>query len=127
MPQTMKAVIMPAHGGHDALKYDDIEKPLPGNGEVLIKVAFTGVNHVDLVNRKIAWNFQTGGNVRSSPALLDKMVIFGSDDSKIYALDPASGTKTWEFETDGPVNGSPIVVDGIVYVGSQNGTFYALE
>jgi NADPH:quinone reductase-like Zn-dependent oxidoreductase len=52
MPQLMKAVVMPAHGGREVLSYGELEKPLPGKGEVLVKVAFTGVNHVDLVNRR---------------------------------------------------------------------------
>lgn len=48
----MKAVILPEHGGQEVLKYvDDFEKPVPKRGEVLIKVATSGINNVDVVNR----------------------------------------------------------------------------
>ncbi len=32
------------------------------------------------------WKFETGGSVRSSPALAEGMVFFGSDDGHLYAL-----------------------------------------
>jgi NADPH2:quinone reductase len=49
----MKAVIISHHGERDALSLvDNFENPFPGKGEVLIKVAFSGINHVDLVNRR---------------------------------------------------------------------------
>lgn len=49
----MKAVVMPEHGGREALRYvADSPDPKPGKGEVLVKVAATGINNVDLVNRR---------------------------------------------------------------------------
>jgi NADPH:quinone reductase-like Zn-dependent oxidoreductase len=48
----MKAIILPKHGGTDVLDYiDDFEKPSPQKGEVLVKVAVSGINNVDSVNR----------------------------------------------------------------------------
>ena len=49
----MKAVVMPQHGGRETLQYiSDSPDPKPGKGEVLVKVAATGINNVDLVNRR---------------------------------------------------------------------------
>jgi outer membrane protein assembly factor BamB len=53
------------------------------------------------------------------------MVIFGSDDYFIYALDALKGTSLWRVKTLGPVKSSPAVSEGIVYVGS--GTDYAYD
>ena len=44
----MKAVVIHEHGGAEVLKYEDIETPSPGPGEVLIRTRAIGVNHVDI-------------------------------------------------------------------------------
>ncbi|MCK6446968.1 MAG: NADP-dependent oxidoreductase [Planctomycetes bacterium] len=44
---TMKAVRIHAFGGVEQLKHEDAEKPVPGAGEVLVRVQAAGVNPVD--------------------------------------------------------------------------------
>ncbi len=49
----MRAITIPEHGGREVLTYvTDFPTPVPGPGEVLVKVAATGLNHVDLVVRR---------------------------------------------------------------------------
>src|SRR5262245_16117723 len=55
----------------------------------------------------IAWTFQTGGPVRSSPVVADGSLFVGSHDGHLYALDPASGRLRWRTALDAPVIGSP--------------------
>lgn len=43
----MKAAVINEFGSPDVLKIIDIQKPVPEDGEVLIKVKFTGINPVD--------------------------------------------------------------------------------
>jgi len=43
----MKAVVIRAHGGIEKLLYEDVETPKPGPGQVLVKIAAAGVNHLD--------------------------------------------------------------------------------
>ncbi len=73
------------------------------------------------------WNFTTGGDVRSSPAIgPDGTIYFGSYDNKLYALNP-DGTEKWNFTTGGPVTSSPAVArDGTIYFGSTDNNLYAL-
>jgi NADPH:quinone reductase-like Zn-dependent oxidoreductase len=47
----MKAVVMHEYGAPDVLKYEDVPDPVPGAGEVLVRVAAAGINPVDLVLR----------------------------------------------------------------------------
>jgi NADPH:quinone reductase len=47
----MKAVYIEQTGGVEALKYGDRPKPEPGAGEVLVKVATSGVNFIDAYHR----------------------------------------------------------------------------
>ncbi|QEC48425.1 zinc-binding dehydrogenase [Baekduia soli] len=44
----MKAVRYHEYGTADVLRYEDVEKPVPGPGEVLIRVEACGVNHFDI-------------------------------------------------------------------------------
>ena len=43
----MKAVIVREHGGIEALLYEEVETPSPAVGEVLVKIAASGVKHLD--------------------------------------------------------------------------------
>jgi NADPH2:quinone reductase len=47
----MKAVFIEQTGGLDALRYGDFPVPKPGPGEVLVKVAYSGVNFIDTYHR----------------------------------------------------------------------------
>ena len=47
----MKAVMMHEYGGPDVLKYENVPDPVPGKGEVLIRVAAASINPVDLGQR----------------------------------------------------------------------------
>ena len=50
------------------------------------------------------WEFQTGGQVNSSPAIgSDGTVYVGSSDKKLYAVNGKTGVEKWEFETGGGV------------------------
>ncbi|MES0192733.1 alcohol dehydrogenase family protein [Mesorhizobium sp. LSJC264A00] len=55
IPKAMTGVLLVGHGGFDKLVYrDDIPVPVPGRGEVLIKVAAAGINNTD-INTRIGW------------------------------------------------------------------------
>ena len=47
----MKAIRVHALGGPEVMKYEDIDVPRPGPGEVQIKIAATGLNYLDVQYR----------------------------------------------------------------------------
>ena len=47
----MKAVVVHQYGGPEVLKYEDYPDPVPGPGEVLVRVAATSVNPLDYKRR----------------------------------------------------------------------------
>jgi NADPH:quinone reductase-like Zn-dependent oxidoreductase len=51
---TMKAVVTTGNGGYDKLVYCDVPVPVPGPGEVLIKVLAAGVNNTE-INTRLGW------------------------------------------------------------------------
>ena len=65
----MAAVLLTGHGGFEKLEYrEDIPLPVPGEDEVLIKVAAAGINNTD-INTRIAWySKQVTGQTGAHPA-----------------------------------------------------------
>ena len=47
----MKAVQVGAYGGSDELKLTDVAVPEPGDGEVVVKIAYAGINFIDVYMR----------------------------------------------------------------------------
>jgi len=80
-------------------------------------------------NGSLKWSYQTGGAVNSSPAIAtDGTIYIGSDDGKIYALNPQDGSPKWSSQTGRAVSSSPAIgVDGTVYIGSDDCKLYALN
>lgn len=52
IPQMMTAIGFDAPGGPDVLRAQQLPVPRPGPGQVLIKVAFAGVNRPDVIQRQ---------------------------------------------------------------------------
>ncbi len=73
------------------------------------------------------WKFQTDGPVRSSPTFAGGLVLVGSADGRLYALDEKTGKEVWRFQTQGAVDSSAAVAAGVVYVTSRDRNLYALE
>ncbi|WP_277543042.1 outer membrane protein assembly factor BamB family protein [Haloarcula laminariae] len=76
----------------------------------------------------LEWSFETDGQIRAAPAVVDGTVYFGSSDDRLYAVDTADGTEQWATNVGGNVETSPTVVDGTIYLGSgYSGPMYALD
>jgi NADPH:quinone reductase-like Zn-dependent oxidoreductase len=48
----VRAAIYHEHGGPEVLRYEDVADPSPGDGEVVVGVAVTGLNRLDLLQRQ---------------------------------------------------------------------------
>ena len=46
--ECMRLISLAGFGGTEVLRIDEAEKPEPGDGEVLIRVAAAGINRADL-------------------------------------------------------------------------------
>jgi putative PIG3 family NAD(P)H quinone oxidoreductase len=51
LPETMRAVAITAPGGPDVLRVTKVARPEPGYGQILINVAYAGVNRPDALQR----------------------------------------------------------------------------
>jgi outer membrane protein assembly factor BamB len=64
---------------------------------------------------------------KSSPAVWNGKVYFGSGDGNVYALDAQTGVLQWKFATKDVVHASPAVVNAVVYIGSWDSYLYAID
>jgi NADPH:quinone reductase len=55
----MKAITIEEFGGPENLKVQNVDKPEPGPGEILIRVAAAGINYADIARRKGAYLAKT--------------------------------------------------------------------
>jgi len=73
------------------------------------------------------WGYESGDYFESSPAVTEGLVIFGSRDGHVYALDQSSGQRRWTAETTGQLWSSPAIASGRVYIGSADGYVYCVS
>ncbi len=76
----------------------------------------------------VAWQFQAGAPIGSSPAVVGDRVFLLSSDGVVHALDLATGTAVWELGLGATTgSASPLVVAGLVVVGDSSGMVHALD
>lgn len=56
-----------------------------------------------------------------------ELLLYGSQNGGLIALDRASHTPKWRFQTGDAIYGAPVVAGGLVYVGSNDRRLYALD
>lgn len=49
---TMKAALIREHGGPEVLQLDEVERPWPGPGEILVRIGACALNHLDIFVRR---------------------------------------------------------------------------
>jgi NADPH:quinone reductase-like Zn-dependent oxidoreductase len=97
--RTVKAAIVNGYGGPEALVYQDVKQPLPGPGEILVRVAGAGVNPVDGKLRSgvlslfmpLQFPAQLGGDVSGTVEAVGEGVTgFAPGDRVIGMINPAA-------------------------------------
>ena len=91
----MKAVRINEYGGLEALSYEDVEKPEPGEGEARVKVEAVGVNFIDIYlrlglydrSRPFTLGHEGGGIVE---AVGPNVTEVKPGDRVVYAMVPGS-------------------------------------
>ena len=82
---------------------------------------------VNLRDGKPVWTFKTGAEIKSSPVLINDVVLIGSCDTHLYALDARSGKLRWKVATKGQVHATPAVQDGLAFVAGCDAVFRAIR
>ncbi|HIG97427.1 MAG TPA: PQQ-binding-like beta-propeller repeat protein [Candidatus Aenigmarchaeota archaeon] len=71
-------------------------------------------------------SINVGGSIFSSPSVSKDLIVFGCNDTFLYALDK-NGEKQWSFKTDGIIFSSPTCYENLFVVGSTDGFVYCID
>ena len=113
LPQTMQAIGFAAPGGPDVLIIEEVATPEPGPSDVLIKVAYAGVNRPDCIQRAGNYPAPPGASPILGLEVSGEVVAIGSDvpremlGSVVAALTPGGGyaeycTAPWQHSLPVP-------------------------
>jgi outer membrane protein assembly factor BamB len=84
---------------------------------------------IDWRKGAIVWTFQAERQAQpfySSAATTDDLLIVGSRDKRLHALERKSGKEVWSFATGSRVDASPVIAGKRVYAPSLDGHLYVL-
>ncbi len=94
------------------------------------EASFLGKNVIFAINTKsgeMVWSFEIDGDIFSSPCLAGNMIIIGSLNKSLLALD-TNGNLRWVFETQGEVwSSASFNGDDQIFAGSDDGFLYCLN
>jgi outer membrane protein assembly factor BamB len=85
---------------------------------------------IDWKKPAIAWTFEAARRQQpffASAAVTDDLVVVGSRDKMVHALNRKDGKEAWSFATQGKVDSSPVIAGKRVYAGSLDGHLYVLD
>ena len=97
LPETMRAAHFDAPGGPEVIRVVEVPVPQPGPGEVLVKVAFAGVNRPDVIQRQGFYPPPPGASPLLGLEVSGAVVAIGEDvdpsllGQRVCALTPGGG------------------------------------
>jgi len=77
LPESMMAIGFDAPGGPEVLRSEELPVPQPGPGEVLVKVAFAGVNRPDVAQRQGLYPPPAGASPIPGLEIAGTVVVLG--------------------------------------------------
>jgi outer membrane protein assembly factor BamB len=98
------------------------------NGQVYVGNYDNVFLRADIASSKVVWEYKdSDAPFFSSPAVGDKVVVFGGRDEKVHCLERDDGKVVWTFQTRGEVDSSPVICGDKVIVGSEDGRLYMIR
>ena len=76
---------------------------------------------------KVLWTRPLSGRSETSPMIVGKNVVVGSESGTVYSLDRDSGQIDWQVSTAGAVKGGLALDDGVLYGANYAGQVFALR
>ncbi len=76
---------------------------------------------------KIAWKYESGYTIASTPAVSDGRIIVGNSSGAVDCLSLNDGRRLWSFGAGATVYSTPEVAEGKVVFGSSDKNIYCLD
>jgi outer membrane protein assembly factor BamB len=71
--------------------------------------------------------FDAGSEIKSSPVIVDDVLVVASEFGKIYGLDIQSGSEEWDVDLEAKVGSALFGSDGFCHVNAQDGWLYTFN
>jgi outer membrane protein assembly factor BamB len=106
---------------------DSNSSPVAADGMVYVGSHYDGsIYAFNQATGSLKWNFPTGYPL-DSPAVVNNIVYFGSEDGHVYAVNAHTGLKLWSRHTGKIDDSSPAIANGLLYIGTDAGVLYSLN
>ena len=79
------------------------------------------------IAERLAWSVATGDEIRGGATIVNDLVLIGSYDTRLYALDIRTGASVWQFTSGRGICSTPLVWRDVAMVGSEDGAVYGLS
>jgi eukaryotic-like serine/threonine-protein kinase len=87
----------------------------------------TGITRETIpANPSLLWTFQAGTDIKSSPVISNSLIIIGSGNGTVYAID-MDGKLKWSFDTGNTIEAPALIHKNRVYIGNLSGRLYCLD
>lgn len=112
-------------------------QPLVKDGVMYVTASYSRLYALDIATGREIWNYEAKlpdailpccDVINRGAALIDNLVIFGTLDAKIVALDRATGKVVWkktiaDYKDGYSMTAAPLIVKGLVVTGVSGGEF----
>ena len=87
---------------------------------------------LDIRNGAFKGAYKTGGDIRSTPAIYDDKIVFGSNDGNLYILNKFTGEVKLSYNPGAylfntPISSSPVVYGQSIFFAGEDGYVYSLD
>ena len=110
------------------------QSPVVADGRVFAAAITGGVHALDLQTGKTVWTYEPAKvkkqpklRLSGGPGVGEGLVVIGTLDGQVIALDANDGTEKWRAKVPGEVMSAPAVGQGIVFVRSNDGRVTAFD
>jgi hypothetical protein len=101
-------------------------EPILAGDKVLVATHAGNLYALRAQSGEAVWRFEAHGAFLHSPAVVDGLVVAGSTDGELYAVDLETGKLQWHYYAGyGGFSAAPMTVGGTNYAGTRGGDFLA--
>ncbi len=103
--------------------------PTVYRGTVFVGAYDNNLYALNAADGSFKWKYAAEGGIVGTPALSedDNLLLFGSEDHLLHAIDLRTGKISWTFKTNGPIRATVNATVGHAFFGSDDGNLYAVR
>ncbi len=102
-------------------------KPLVADSTVYVVSRFKHTSRYSLANGRRLWRKRIGSFAHSTAAIVDNLLVFGTDAGQILALTRRTGETAWKTGLKGPIYTAPVFDGKLVFITSVANELTALN